>query len=404
MSARDRGARIAPESRCWEPRYAMLDVWRGLACLLVVFHHAGQSLGWSEIQGSGARWLTVLTLRDMNLGVSLFFVISGYCIAASAESNRRRSDPPWSFLTRRLWRIYPPYWAAMLAFAAIVLALDVYGLDRLHLPRRGVQLDSPGLLDWGQWLGNFTLTETWRPHFWGSDRNVYTAVAWSLCFEEQFYMICFLALWLIPQRLALAFGGATLVITLIRVHAWSTGQLSLLSGTFPLLWHEFAVGLAVYYRLVHVRSLEARRLIDGAILGLLLIGLATRGLETSAAAAFGLALIALRPWDAALLTLPSLAPLAACGRRCYSIYLIHLPIVVVGNQWLYNLGLTGFWTRVLVSIPLVSAAGIASGWAFHAFVESRFQNLAANRQARPLPSPPPVRQRTIRVRTTSIVT
>ena len=67
----------------------------------------------------------------MNLGVSLFFVISGYCIAASAEATARKGGSPWGFMGRRVWRIYPPYWAALLGFVAVVVALDAAGLGRL---------------------------------------------------------------------------------------------------------------------------------------------------------------------------------------------------------------------------------------------------------------------------------
>ena len=83
----------------------------------------------------------------------------------------------------------------------------------------------------------------------GAGANVYTRVAWSLCFEEQFYLICFLALLLAPGRFFTALAGATLVIAAVRVWFWWSNGLGSLRGTFPLIWHEFAVGLAVFYRL-----------------------------------------------------------------------------------------------------------------------------------------------------------
>lgn len=382
-----RTAHFAPAPAVWDPRYRMLDCWRGLACLMVVVHHAGDALDWSEAGGSGAvdwlKWFTVLAVRRMNLGVPLFFVISGYCIAASAESTGRKGGSPWAFLGRRFWRIYPPYWAALLGFLAIVVALDVAGHGRLATGPLGVEIDPPRSLDWRQWLGNLTLTETWRPHVWGPGRNVYTGVAWSLCFEEQFYLICFLALWLAPGRFYAALGAATLAIVSARVWYWHGGALGSLRGTFPLLWHEFAVGLAVFYRLNVARRPAARRLIEVGLAAVCLIGLTTNGRGTAAAAAFGLALIALRGRDR-WADLSGLAPLRASGRRCYSIYLAHLPFVVVGNRWLFELGLTGFWARALVTIPVVSAVGVAAGWAFHALVETRFQN--------PPPSPSGLRR------------
>ncbi len=63
--------------------------------------------------------------------------------------------------------------------------------------------------------------------------------------------------------------------------------------------------------------------------------------------------------------------------RSYSLYLIHLPVCTVGIEWLYGLGIVGFWLRVLVTIPLVSAASVLAGWAFFEGVESRFLNAPA---------------------------
>ena len=350
-------------------RYGLLDAWRGLACLMVVVHHAGYALSRSETPGSWGRWLAWYSARRMDLGVTLFFVISGYCIAASLESTIRRGQSPRAFLGRRAWRIYPPYWAAVFGFAVLVSALDAAGLGRLYSGPLGVPLDPVWALDWRQWVGNLTLTETWRPRVWGPGRNVYTAVAWSLCFEEQFYLVALAAMCLAPRRVALALAGVTAAVAAVRGLAWWSGRLCELRGTFPLLWHEFAVGLAVYYRLNNGKGFWERRLIEAGLVALAGLGLATGGRNTAAAAAFGLVLVALRRWDAPAEGLNWLKPLRGCGRRCYSIYLVHLPVGVVGNQWLHERGVTGFWAKVFVMLPLVSAAGVASGWAFHALVE-----------------------------------
>jgi peptidoglycan/LPS O-acetylase OafA/YrhL len=257
-------------------------------------------------------------------------------------------------------------------FVAVVACLDGFGLYRLHHGEHAVTLDSPGVLDWPRWVGNVTLTETWRPHVWGPERDIYTGIAWSLCFEEQFYFLCFLVLLLAPRRAFAALLAITAVSAALRVGAWEWDRLGALRGVFPLLWHQFAVGLAVYYRLNVAESPRARRAIDVGLVALLLLGLVMLERETVMAAAFGLLLVALRPWDEKADGLAWLRPLRACGRRCYSIYLVHLPIVVVGNLWLYELGLTGFWARALVMIPLVSAASVAVCWGFFALVETHF--------------------------------
>ena len=103
------------------PRFHALDVWRGLVCLLVVLEHAGVAL-WSEVgAGSGADgWLRRMLVAALKLtvGTALFFVMSGYCVASCIASAQRRGTSPLAFLVRRLWRIFPPYWAALNSPAA----------------------------------------------------------------------------------------------------------------------------------------------------------------------------------------------------------------------------------------------------------------------------------------------
>jgi peptidoglycan/LPS O-acetylase OafA/YrhL len=110
--------------------------------------------------------------------------------------------------------------------------------------------------------------------------------------------------------------------------------------------------------------------------------------STVKAAGFGLVLIALRPWDERFAGCRWLEPLRACGRRCYSIYLAHLPVCVVGSLGLYELGLRGFWVRALVTVPAVSAAALGAGWLFYRWVEQQFTDLPG---LRPVPAPGPPR-------------
>ena len=364
-----------------DPRYETLDVWRGVACLMVVLHHSGFALLWGE-EGSAAggleawaRWACIGFVRQMSLGVPLFFVISGYCIAASLDSHRRRGASPWGFLRRRLRRIYPPYWAALLFFVATTWGLDQVGRHRLHDGGHSLELESPGVLKPAQWLGNFTLTETWRPRVWpGPVSDVYTRIGWSLCYEEQFYLICFLTLLIAPRRVHVVLAGLTGLIVGYRVFAWDAGWLAWTEGIFLNLWHEFAVGLAVYWRLVVVESSRTKRAIEAGLGILLAVGLASGSRSTAMASGFGLALIAFRGLDPAVSRQSWLRPVRACGRRCYSIYLVHLPVCTVANEWLSSLGLVGFWWRVVVMIPLVSLGSVAVSWLFFEVVEKRFLN------------------------------
>lgn len=365
-----------------DPRYRSLDIWRGVACLAVIVYHAGFVVGAGEIDADGdgiGRWGRLAYLgavRLMSLGVPIFFVISGYCIAASADASARRKESAWAFLRRRFRRIYPPYWAALAGFVMVAAGLDALGLSNLRDgSAHQLAIRAPGVLDVSQWVGNLTLTETWRPIAWGPPyREIYTRVAWSLCYEEQFYLVCFLALATAPGRLFGWLAALSAVVLPLRVAAWHGGWLGPIDGAFPVFWHEFAAGLAVYWRLNHARTWAGRRLVEVGLAVLVLVGAGWALRSTLGAGLFAMLLIALRERDEALAASKWLAPLAACGRRCYSLYLAHMPVCTVGTAIVTGgaLGLFGFWTRALVVVPVLSLLAVGAGWGFYAGVERRF--------------------------------
>lgn len=263
-----------------EPRYLSLDIWRGLACVMVVLHHASYPLSPDLKMGSGIdasiKHAVIRMLWHMNIGVPLFFVISGYCIGASIDAARRRGDGSLAFLGRRLWRIYPPYWAAILCFVAVTSSLDAIGLGRLHEDFRPavVKLFSLHELDAAQWLGNLTLTEGWRPLVWPTSESLnFIRVSWSLGYEEQFYFVCFLVLLAFPKRLFVTLAILSAVVVSLRISASGFGLISRIDGSFPMLWHEFAVGLAVYWRLNLCRSRTGGRVVEAILVILAVCGL-----------------------------------------------------------------------------------------------------------------------------------
>ena len=360
------------------PRYQALDAWRGIVCLVVVLEHAGVSL-WSAVGGhgfSGAVQRAMIWSLTLNLGAPLFFVISGYCIASSLTSLGRKGVTPKRFLARRFWRIYPPYWASALIIALLVVALDRLGLNRLHEDRSGLELFAPGSLNLGQWIGNLTLTETWRPLLAKGDPPLLlNRVAWALCYQEQFYLICFLAVVIAPRRLFAALAVATAAIVTFRVVAWDSNRHFLFVGLFPDLWHEFAVGLALFWRINVAKSWYARRAVELAMIALFGVAYQFEVVSSMAASAFGLLLLVFYRWDDAIARVRQLDPLRWCGRRSYAIYLIHLPVCTVGSALLASTGMASFWPRALLMVPAVTAASVAAGWLFYRHVDRRFTDL-----------------------------
>ena len=252
------------------PRYALLDAWRGVACLMVIGHHVGFALNWSDSEVSAwdapIRSGIVALTRWLDRGVPMFFVISGYCIAASADALRKKKASALLFLGRRARRIYPPYWVALGGFVLIVAGLDAAGLASLHHGPYALELESPRKLSWPQWFGNITLTETWRTWYWGHDPRISTRIAWTLCYEEQFYFVCFLVLILIPRYFFEALAILSLSIGGFDLFAIDCGRIYAFDGTFLFRWGEFAAGLAVYWRLTTAKTRQSRRIIDSILI------------------------------------------------------------------------------------------------------------------------------------------
>jgi peptidoglycan/LPS O-acetylase OafA/YrhL len=328
-------------------RFRSLDAARGLAALAVAVCHFS-----AEMMKPGHGWLGDALLSGW-AGVYIFFPISGYCILAAVESPRNRTLG--RFLIRRWRRIFPPYWAS------IALTL---GVALLALPwNRGssAELVRPA---W-QWLSIATLTQllTRIPR----DVNV---VYWSLCFEEQFYLVMAATLLLGARGRRLVVLALSVVGLLYRL----PGNTLQLPGLFLERWMEFAVGMAIY----DFAEGGARRAFALCLLALAAATGATAGLDHKVFISLGAALllIALRPVDERLSASRSGRLLGVLGALSYSLYLIHVPIggrvVNLLRRWLPAPPWTALVGGAAVVVSLVAAA------LFHRLIERRFLNTSTD--------------------------
>lgn len=250
------------------------------------------------------------------LGVSLFFVLSGFILAYNAPpvGNTRK------FYVLRLARVYPLYLAAML------WALPNY-LRHGVVPARFVI------------PADLLLLQTWFGPGFAIQIN---PPSWSLSAEAFFYLLFPLLLpavrrWMTHPKLLLALlaVAAVLPATAVSLVLWSRGQgISGLSEAIlgvPLFRvAEFTVGIVF-------GELYARRqpVIDGARTALaLLVSLAMIGLSVGHlpfpivrtglfALPFGWLLYCLAGWRSRLL---SSAPMQLLGEISYGVYLLQIPL------------------------------------------------------------------------------
>jgi peptidoglycan/LPS O-acetylase OafA/YrhL len=352
------------------PRYLTLDHWRGLACLAVLVNHAV----WHHTGTQVDQALYVLASR-LWIGVPVFFVISGYCISAAVDSHRRQTSRPLHvYFTRRLRRIYPPYWAVLAATLLAVAVIDI------SVPRSPLSASGEFLRPWWygvpQWLGNVSLTEIWRPHVIAGQKALMLGHAWTLCYEEQFYVVAGLLLWMIPR----AFFAGTVAVTVATALAVSLLPSASIDGFFfDGSWFQFWLGVLVYHVIAHRGRARVPTLIFLLAVSAMVAVDWRRLLEPGKngpqailiASLFAAAILVLHRHDEKLARVRILRPVQTCGVMCYSLYLVHLPVIkflrVAANA-------VSWQPQPLVSLAISTPLCLAVAYSFHRAVERRFLN------------------------------
>lgn len=137
-----------------------LDGLRALSVFMVVLGHL-------FLINNHGRQAKLFIYQD--LGVSLFFVISGYLITGMLlkELREKGSINIRVFLLKRLFRIFPAYYFFLL-------------VTYFTFPYFGIEVDRESLISCIFYLG----------YYYPPDLLSYWAHSWSLAIEEQFYLIC----------------------------------------------------------------------------------------------------------------------------------------------------------------------------------------------------------------------
>ena len=399
--------RAIVDSGSTSPRYLTLDHWRGIACLIVVIHHAILAMcddnntariqptvqtvkrhGFDKgvMNSEVARAVSRPRLRNrisnqLHVGVEMFFVISGYCITASALSIQRTGRSNREYFLRRFVRIFPPFWCALIGSVLICFAIDFFSPNSLK--RAPWPLPMPWDLSSFQWVGNITLTNTWIGFLTGQPKLSFPIQQWTLCYEMQFYVLIGVILSLSGRR----FFPVTAILTVV------IAAVDALLLRFPIPvrgfffdehWFMFAAGVGLYWDL-HCAGPKQRIAFRIAACGVF-VGLATLALTTTIfgngsqfsawrvveAIGFAGLLLFLKKYDVQIASLRFLNVFQFCGAICYSIYLTHLFPTKVLSQQLSYLGYHDDWSIVFVCIPLTLVMSVALGYIFHVLVERRF--------------------------------
>ncbi len=326
-----------------------MEFLRFAAALGVVVYHAGLELR-AFFQPAQVEPLLVWTWIG-NAGVPVFFTISGFIMLHGMHGGFGHPGSAWRFLLRRLLRIYPIYWIALLAY---LLALPP---GRAAMPADGAEALATALL---------------LP---GHAARVITP-AWTLSFEMFFYL-AFAAALLLPRRAGLGLLGAFFLAGIALGQAGALGESApaRLAGS-PLLL-EFLAGIGIALALQRrrlaarlSRPAALRAMLWGALALFLLSPLADRA-GLPAVLHMGVPALLLVAWavfaEAGGRLGPAVRWLSRFGSGSYALYLIHILVLALLLPLAGALADAG--GRPLAVLLLLTALAFLAGEALHRLLE-----------------------------------
>jgi peptidoglycan/LPS O-acetylase OafA/YrhL len=303
------------------------------------------------------------------VGVDLFFALSGYLIGNQIWSRLAGDFSFGRFYARRALRTLPNYLVVLCAYAA-----------------------------WPWFRGEATLPPLWR--FFTFTQNLGLAPgtafshAWSLCIEEQFYLLFPLIAWVVRRRAPWAAAAMLIAGMLLRAQLWpdpaapDAGR-AFMTDIYYASWcrlDELVVGVLLAFARWRWREAWDRLARHGD--ALLVAALASTALVTPAlladehgfwqtvfgypalAVTFGLWILAATGEGVLRDTrIPGIRQLATWS---YAIYLVHKQVCILGAPVVGSWGLA---PDSLASFEILAALSVAVGWALHRAVEVPFLGL-----------------------------
>ncbi|MER6222059.1 acyltransferase family protein [Streptomyces sp. 900105755] len=342
-----------------------LDGLRGLAALYVVLFHCWLYTFPGYPHSSAPPWLGGLMFG--RLAVVFFLVLSGFSLAISPARHGWRASGVGEFLRRRAWRILPPYWAAL----ALSLLVSRFVVPASHFgPPTGATVLVYGLV-----AQDMVTAPTPNGAFW------------SIGVEAELYLL-FPLLLLVRRRWGAAILAASVTLPVVALGLAAPGANPVEGDNWlaPHLAPVFAAGVAGAG--IVTASDRVRRLPWGwfavlAALPVLALG-AVRGsawtvnhyfwIDLAVAPAMTMLLAAVATGKPAVLVrLLTARPVHGLGGFSYSLYLIHLPVVLavirrVAPHFVAP-GLPTFWFTLSVGLPV----SVVSAWLFSKVFEIPFK-------------------------------
>jgi peptidoglycan/LPS O-acetylase OafA/YrhL len=360
-----------------------LDGIRGLAALYVVAHHAYLECTGDSFSPHLSKWECLATnwLQFGHISVSIFIVLSGYCLMLPVARVPARFDLR-TFLFRRAKRILPPYYAALLATLGLTLLLPC-----LRYPHAGNWAGTQPAIAIGPIVSHLLLLQDMSPAWMYKISHP----MWSVAVEWQIYFV--FALIMIP--LWRRFGiWSVLVATFAAGYALDRFGIANTCSHYMFLFALGMLGALIGYsddpdRYKRWLNLPWLPICLAATALFVVLSRGTGywliGHSTTADTIIGVATVSLlvlcdiwakRPSTArpvVLLSVLRSRAVVGLGAFSYSLYLIHAPVVALVYDWLCRFGLST-WATLLLELGICVPLCVGIAYLFYLPFERPFLN------------------------------
>lgn len=362
--------------RSLHTRIPAFDGLRGIAVILVVLFHV-----WLELLQWHPNIPLVHAFKLGWIGVDIFFVLSGFLITAILLEEKTKPAYFRNFFVKRALRIFPAYFALVLAVTLAVISVSGHGTSEFLFLREH-------LIWLWLFLQNIAVVITQHPYGYGLNH------LWSLAIEAQFYLVWpFAVLFLSINRLRLLTVALIILSPALRHFIYESG------GTFYTIYFStlcrldpLAMGALVAI-ILHSGATDERYakacIVAGVIAGLagllyftssdkpfvsldgasriVVFSISCVGLISASI----ITMVTMGIWRKGWSGILELTALRYIGQMSFGLYVYHFPILYIVTRAKSRFGLDALYGNAfgvtLVSIAYVGICLVVAALSWHLF-------------------------------------
>ena len=343
-----------------------LEGIRGVAALLVALYHLK----------IGSDYFTLI--RNGYLFVDLFFVISGFVICAAYSASMQNMDDFRSFILKRIGRLFP-----LLVFSTVIFVLGsnaiVFAKKLAIASGNAGVLNNPGALDYlipsaTEIIATLTFTHSLGVF----DHLILNTPTWSIS-TEFFTYILFAAVCLLLNGKSRIVILTLFAIAGLIISTWASVSIhncipekGCLSLTYDFGYvrcvHAFCLGALAWYssRLLKLNATAVQLTVMFALYMLLTLVDYVAITAFVFPTAFALLVLSICKDTGPVADALKPALFQTLGQRSYSIYLMHMPLLLIFENLTKRA--SGVLSNTVILVSYVVVLYIISGWTYR-FIE-----------------------------------